>query len=94
MSNLILPGDPEFDCVLANAPPPNWRSFAWDNSGECVFVADSSTGILRPANWSDTDDYVLGGEYEERLASIDEDDAEPDLDLCLIPLMPLEPGIY
>ena len=72
MSNLIYPGDPEFDFILGISRPPDWEEFAFSNP-DFTFVADSATGILRPATTAQTDEYLLGGEFEERLAAIGDD---------------------
>lgn len=76
-SLLILPGDPEFDQTLAMALPPNWQSLADQYGGDYGFVADSQTGMLRIENSLGIREYVNGGEYDERLEWIDDDD---DLD--------------
>lgn len=67
---LIYPGDPEFDAVLLT-PPPNWREFAYHNSGEVVFVAEPGSGLLRPANSQELTEYLYGGEYQERSQQLD-----------------------
>lgn len=74
-SPLILPGDPEFDWTLATSLPPDWRAVA-DRIGEyCTFVASvGSGGVLRPATPQELDEYLWGGEYDERLLEIDEED--------------------
>jgi len=69
---LILPGDPEFDISLS-ALPPNWKDITHAYSGQVAFVADADTGILRPANIREMDDYLYGGEYEDRLKVIGDD---------------------
>lgn len=69
-SLLILPGDPLFDFTLATMPPPG--------SQGCQFlIADSASGILRPANQSDWIEYMEGGEYDERMYSIG-DSSDPE----------------
>lgn len=69
-SNLLYPGDPDFDYYLATLPP-NWKQNLHQNQGQCAFVAEPGSGILRPANPSELADYLEGGEYEERLEEID-----------------------
>lgn len=69
-SLLIYPGNPEFDAVLAT-PPPNWREFAYRNSGEAVFVAEPESGLLRPASSQELTEYLYGGEYDERAHYLD-----------------------
>ncbi len=74
MSNLILPGTPEFDFTLGTCVPPDWKDAAFSLFGEYTFVADSETGLLKVASFKDTDEYLYGGEYEERLNQIKFDD--------------------
>jgi hypothetical protein len=71
---LILPGDPEFDATLGRNLPPNWGAFASQNAGCCHFVARSGSGILEPVSEKDLQEYVEGGEYEERLLEIGDED--------------------
>lgn len=70
---LILPGTLEFERTLAT-PPPDWREVAWHNGGTYAFVADSGSGLLRAVNGVGCQEYLLGGEYEERLAFMGEED--------------------
>jgi len=70
-SNLLFPGDPDFDYYLATLPP-NWKQNMHQNQGQCAFVAEPGSGILRPANSVELTEYIEGGEYDERLAEIDE----------------------
>jgi hypothetical protein len=76
MISLILPGDPLFNETLMN-PPPNWGEVA-DRDGDCVsFVADPVTGLFRAVTQAELEEYLEGGEYEERLIEIGEyDDLE------------------
>ncbi|MCG9886494.1 MAG: hypothetical protein MH825_13175 [Cyanobacteria bacterium] len=67
---IILPGDPLFDLTLATIPPPGSR-------GVDFLVADSESGILRPANYADLVEYMEGGEYEKRMYAIG-DSADPE----------------
>ncbi|MBD2090378.1 hypothetical protein H6F67_10980 [Microcoleus sp. FACHB-1515] len=69
---LLLPGNPEFNRVLAT-PPPNWRQFA-QSTPDFAFVARSGSGLLEPVSMVDLDNYLEGGEYEERLEEIGEED--------------------
>jgi hypothetical protein len=63
---LILPGNPLFNLTLSTAPPPNWRETA-ANHGTFAFVAEPGSGLMRPASPDELQDYLEGGEYEERL---------------------------
>ncbi len=67
---LFYPGDPEFDLTLTTFPP-NWREFAFRNSGEAVFIAEPGSGLLRPANSQELTEYLHGGEYDQRLQELD-----------------------
>lgn len=65
--NLILPGDPDFHFTLSQALPPGWREVA-DRIGKNVcFVASVETGLLRPATPDELNEYLWGGEYDQRL---------------------------
>jgi hypothetical protein len=73
-SNLLYPGDDLFDYYSVTLPL-KWR--------ECIkaeptpFVAEPGSGMLRPVNAAEFKEYVLGGEYDERLEEIDNlEDAE------------------
>lgn len=71
---LLLPGDPEFDATLGLNLPPNWRQFAQSNHGDFGFVARAGSGILEPVTFDGLIDYVEGGEYDERLDELDDDE--------------------
>lgn len=72
MGELILPGDPEFDETLGIALPPGWEDYANHLGEACSFVVDPHSGLMRPASPEELDDYLYGGEYEERLNAIGE----------------------
>lgn len=72
MTHLILPGDPEFDFTLGIAPPPGWQEKAKDDD-QYAFVARLGSGILEAVNREEFDEYVYGGEYDERLEEIGDD---------------------
>ncbi len=76
--NLILPGDPLFDVTLAS-PPPNWQEAANRDGNTYAFVAEPGSGLMRPATSDELEEYLYGGEYEERLEEI-EDGADDNLD--------------
>lgn len=69
---LIYPGDPEFDATLATARPPGWQDYAAStgNGDHVAFVADCQSGLLRPADWDEVQDYSYGGEWEERMINL------------------------
>ena len=66
MSNLILPGDFEFEATLARIPP-NWKEIAAKSGDNYAFVAEPGTGLLRCVDGFNFREYLLGGEYDERL---------------------------
>ena len=74
MSQLLLPGDPLFDVVLST--PLDWMQQHYSNGigQQCAMVADAETGVLRPASASELEDYLFGGEYDERMERIEEAD--------------------
>lgn len=72
ISDLILPGDPEYDLTLATALPPDWKTKAAQWSGEYGFVVDIETGMLRVVDSKQLQEYAFGGEYDERLEQIGE----------------------
>jgi hypothetical protein len=65
-TTLILPGNPIFDETLVTAKPPGWENYAASKGdGEYVaFVADAGSGLLRPANWQELQEYSYGGELD------------------------------
>lgn len=63
---LILPGNPEFDLTLGMALPPS------PISEEVVFIARFGSGILEPATPEQAREYLMGGEYDERMNEIDD----------------------
>jgi len=75
-TSLLYPGDDLFDYYLATLPP-NWKQCAHQYSGQIAFVAESGSGLLRPASIKELQEYLEGGEYDERLAQIDDGD-DPD----------------
>lgn len=74
MSRLILPGDPEFDQTLATTPPPNWREIATRHHGEYAFIMRSDSGLMMPCSMAELDEYIEGGEYEERLEALGDEE--------------------
>ena len=70
---LILPGDPEFEAFLMQSLPPDWRRVADEMGKQCCFVVDSNSGLLRAVDDKNLDDYLYGGEYDERLDTIEDE---------------------
>ena len=75
---LILPGDPEFDETLSTTLPPDWQFLAGTNGDDYGFVVDADSGLIRVENSDGIREYVWGGEYDERLAQIEDDDDDDD----------------
>ncbi len=73
MSPLILPGDPDFDLTLGACLPSGWQDVAAATNGEFAFIARSGSGILEAVPAWEVEEYLEGGEYDQRLDEIDED---------------------
>ncbi|MEH2198638.1 hypothetical protein [Nostoc sp.] len=71
---IILPGDPEFDWTLQTSIPPHWRQVAQQDPGGFAFCARAGSGVLEPMTDEDLEEYLYGGEYDERLEQIGEAD--------------------
>jgi|GEM_PF-3144433 len=71
---IMLPGDPEFDCWLG-IPPPDWKGMA-EKTGNYSFVTDF-WGMLRSVDGQGFREYLLGGEYQDRLSQMYEPEDEP-----------------
>lgn len=67
-SKLILPGNPEFYRILATPPPEPDKTKN--------FVVRSDSLILEAAGEKELDDYLEGGEYDLRMADIDDIESE------------------
>ncbi len=78
MTRLILPGNPLFDITLLT-PRPDWREKANADGDTYAFVVDADSGLSRPATSQELEEYLYGGEYDERLGQIGELE-EYDLD--------------
>jgi hypothetical protein len=70
--SLILPGDPGFYETLAT-PPPGWRD-AICGQDNYAFVVRANTGLAEPVGMRELEEYLEGGEYDERLADADLED--------------------
>ncbi|MEH2434973.1 MAG: hypothetical protein V7K25_12090 [Nostoc sp.] len=73
---IILPGDPEFDWTLQTSIPPHWRQVAQQDPNGFAFCARAESGVLEPMTDKDLEEYLYGGEYDERLEQIGEADLE------------------
>ena len=74
---IILPGDPGWDWTLM-MKPPNWEQEAAKDPDGFAFVFEPGSGMMRLATADDLEDYLCGGEYDERLEEIGEDYDEWD----------------
>lgn len=77
MTQLILPGHPDFTPTL-EAAPFFWQEIQRDKCQTISYVVDSESGILRPVKEDDLEEYMLGGELEEVIDQ-QEDDEEFEL---------------
>lgn len=68
---LILPGHPLFNLTLAT-PRPDYQDKAARDGNTYAFVAEPNSGLMRPVTSEELEEYLYGGEYEERLDEIDE----------------------
>lgn len=71
-SPLILPGDPLFDFTLGAALPPGWQDAAAAAGGDFALVARAGSGILEAVPEWEVEEYLEGGEYDQRLEEIGE----------------------
>ena len=69
---ILLPGDYFYDLTLATSVPADWQVTAAQDSNGYAFVADVDSGLMRSVTSEELEDYLYGGEYEERLISIGE----------------------
>lgn len=76
MSLILLPGEPGFDEILMT-PRPDWRTAA-DRDGDSYAFVVGEDGLARPVTSSELNKYLDGGEYDERLAQINELDEHWD----------------
>lgn len=66
----MLPGDPGFEETLMT-PRPDWRTVANCDGDSYAFVVGED-GLARPVTSSELEEYMEGGEYDERLTQIGE----------------------
>lgn len=72
--NLILPGDPEFDETLGRTLPPDWQALAYQHPDYAFVAKAGQGGILTAVPWAEAEEYLEGGEYEERLLELEDED--------------------
>ncbi|MEM9815542.1 MAG: hypothetical protein AAF827_03880 [Cyanobacteria bacterium P01_D01_bin.6] len=68
MFDLLLPGQPGFNQILATPPPDPRQGVA--------YVQRVDSPVMEAVELSELDEYMLGGEYGERLEQIEIEDAQ------------------
>lgn len=71
---IILPCDPEFHQTIGQNLPPGWVDESNRIGYACRFVVSPETGLMRPVTNEELDEYLYGGEYDERLEQIGQAD--------------------
>ncbi|NEO34280.1 MAG: hypothetical protein F6K36_28530 [Symploca sp. SIO3C6] len=71
---LILPGNPWFEITLATLLP-DWQQAAAKDGNTYAFVASAEDGLLRAVSSKELEDYLNGGEYQQRLEVINDMEA-------------------
>lgn len=69
---LLLPGEPGFYEILARTPPPDWRAAADRDGNTYAYVCEPGSGLLRAVGSVELEEYLAGGEWDERLDEWDE----------------------
>lgn len=64
---IILPGDPLFDLTLALAKRPDWKEIAAKDQGVVFCALPGDSGLLTPLTWQETQEYLQGGAWDERM---------------------------
>lgn len=71
MANLILPGHPGFEETLAQLPP-NLQHVRDCTHGDFALIARAgSAGLLEAVSWQEAEEYLWGGEYEQRIGELE-----------------------
>lgn len=68
-SPLILPGNPLFSETLGWLPPDTTQ-IRHQTNGDFALVARADTGLLEAVSWAMAEDYIYGGELDEREADL------------------------
>lgn len=79
LSPLILPGDLEYELTLNGTLPPV------QSGVQPLYVQRPGSLLMEPVTPQEMTEFLLSGEYEERLAEMDDDDDEWNLNLDLYP---------
>lgn len=80
MSDLILPGTLEYSIALTEIPPvPTWRAQAEQTNGDTYLICRSGQfGLMEAVTKKEWEDYVYGGELDQRQDELDELDEQLD----------------
>ncbi len=70
LSPLILPGDVEFDLTLNGTLPPV------QDGVQPLYIQRPGSLLMEPATPQEMTEFLLSGEYDERLAEMGDEDAE------------------
>lgn len=73
-SGIILPGHPFFEQYLYCTLPPDWKNFAYHNPDFAFIVSPGGNGLLKAVTNDELEEYLEGGEYDERLSEMEDDD--------------------
>lgn len=68
LSPLILPGDVEFDLTLNGTLPPV------QNGVQPLYIQRPGSLLMEPATPAEMTEYLMSGEYAERLAEMGDED--------------------
>jgi hypothetical protein len=74
-SLIMTPEDPRFYPILHGNLPTGWQQEA-DGGFSGTFGVDADTGLLRPLNEDDLNEYVWGGEMDFVNEQYEDDDWE------------------
>ncbi len=75
MSNLILPGTPEFEETLGATLPPGWMQMA-SGQNEAYFIVRPGSEIMEAVTEDEYYEYQRSGEWDERTKEIEDDDGD------------------
>lgn len=64
---IVLPNTPEFEQTLLFARRPDWQQVASKEEFVSFCALPGSGGLLTPLSWQDTQEFMEGGAWEERM---------------------------
>ena len=62
---IMTPSNPQFDWILNTSPPPGWKNSV-NSDFQGFFIVRADTGLMEPAWGAELDEYIEGGELDER----------------------------